>query len=64
MPADERTCPKCKRSVTGKTEVVVGAGEAPTGGPLPMAGTQFQTFRCECGYAWAEPTAVPPKSDD
>ena len=45
MPADERTCPKCQRSVTGKTEVVVGAGEAPTGGGRsPWPAPSFRDF--------------------
>ena len=63
MPVDTRTCPKCQRSVMGKIEVVVGGGEAQTGGPFPTAGTQLQTFRCECGFEWSE-SITPPKLDD
>lgn len=63
MPIDTRTCPKCQRTVIGKMDLAVGSGEAPTGGLFPTAGTQLQTFRCECGCEWSEPI-TPPKPED
>ncbi len=47
----------------GKMDLAVGSGEAPTGGLFPTAGTQLQTFRCECGCEWSEPI-TPPKPED